>query len=82
MSEYISFSEIDPDDSQWSENQAEAAEFFHKMDWEGGIDGLYGYGGVESFPPEVQEYAAAYGKAYEDLKEVITAWGKARGVIY
>lgn len=82
--EYVSFSKIDPYDGteQWTVEQIEAAEFFSKMDWEGGLDGLYEYGGAESFPPEVREYANAYGKAYEDLREVVVAWGKARGVVY
>lgn len=91
MSEYIPFSSV-VEEWDWDEEkdgpypftpeQVEAATFFHKMDWEGGIDGLYGYGGAEYFPAEVREFAEAYGQAYDRLHEVITAWGKARGVVY
>lgn len=85
MAEYISFSEIDEfgaEPGQWTPEQIEAANFFHGLDWEGGISGLYGYGGAGEFPEEVRELAAAYGEAYERLHDAIEDWGKARGVVY
>lgn len=91
MSEYIQFSEVierwewDEDEQgpyPWTPEQEEAADFFGKMDWEGGIDGLMGYGGPEMFPVEVREFAEEYERAHRRLQEALTAWGRARGVEY
>ena len=83
MSEYISFSQIDPDEPEnWTPEQIEAADFFHKLDWEGGIDGLMSYGGPSYFPEEVRALAEVYETAFENLQNALTEWGKARGVVY
>lgn len=86
MSEYVSFSQIDSDDPEHIERYGveacEAADFFHKLDWEGGIDGLMSYGGPEYFPEEVRHLAEVYETALDNLQTAVTEWGKARGVVY
>lgn len=79
----IPFSQIDEyDEGQWTSEQLEAAGFLHKMDWEGGIDGLLGYGGSEVFPEELQELAAVAEKALGSLGRAIDKWAADRGVVY
>lgn len=97
MSELIPFSSIDPysNDFFYENNEpkpeeewpyppetVEAAEFLSKMDWEGGIDGLYGYGGAEVFPEPIRHLAEAYGEAFEALRKGIDDWAAERGVEY
>lgn len=82
MSELIPFSQIDEDDSQYTEDQIEAADFLSKMDWEGGIDGLIQYGGASYFPTELQELAGEYELAYNKLSAAINQWAADRGVVY
>lgn len=84
MNKLVSFSDIDPDDddASWTPEQIEAAEFLHKMDWEGGLDSLYQYGGSSYFPVELQELATAYGEAFDALRKAVDAWAADRGVVY
>ena len=84
MSNLTPFSLIDPYDpeSDYTDAQKEAAEFLTAMDYEGGMDGLYLYGGAEMFPEEIRHYAEAYGEAYEALSQAIDGWAAARGVEY
>lgn len=93
MSELIPFSRIPsrwdweydngPDvEYPYTDAQEEAAEFFSKMDWEGGIDGLMSYGGPDVFPTAVYEQALAYENALEALREAINAWAAEAGVEY
>lgn len=82
MSELVDFGRIDPDDSQWSEDQVEAAEFLSKMDWEGGLSGLLGYGGSSVFPEELQGLAERTHQALEHLRRAVDDWAAARGVRY
>lgn len=82
MSELIPFGQIDEYDTNYSEQQVEAANFLSKMDWEGGIEGLIGYGGHTYFPVELQELAKAYEKASNTLRRAIDKWAADRGVSY
>ena len=93
MSDLIPFHQIDQyanecwdDDNNyigpWSDAQLEAADFLGKMDNEGGIDGLYNYGGVSQFPEELRSLAYDFEVAYEALKEAINLWAAERGVSY
>lgn len=98
MSELIPFSSIDIyscpeawdenhqflgyDATPWTEEQVEAADFLGKMDWEGGIQGLIGYGGAEIFPDELRELAEAYEAAEKALRKAINDWAAERGVVY
>lgn len=66
----------------YTDAQEEAAEFLSKMDWEGGVDGLIGYGGADVFPAEIRHYAEVYEEAHDALREAINAWAAARGVVY
>lgn len=82
MPELIPFGIIDEDDSQWSEDQVEAANFLNKMDWEGGIDGLIGYGGWRIFPEPLQEIARDYERIHDELRNAVNSWAATRGVEY
>lgn len=91
MSELIPFSSI-PEKWDWDEENdgpfpytdenVEAAEFLSKMDWEGGMDGLLGYGGADIFPEAIRHYAEAYEAAHDALRTAINEWAAARGVVY
>lgn len=78
----IPFSNIDIYDLTIPKETREAAEFYQKMDWEGGLDGLMSYGGVDFFPPEVREQARQYEQAKETLKDSLRDWAADRGVEY
>lgn len=91
MSELIPFSSIveqwDWDEERdgpypWTPRNVEAADFLSKMDWEGGISGLMGYGGPSYFPEELQELAIAYQEAENALRKAINDWAAERGVVY
>lgn len=82
MSELIPFSSIDWDSEGFTPEQHEAAEFLHKMDWEGGIDGLIGYGGWRYFPEELQDLARKYESIHNELRTAIDIWAAERGVEY
>lgn len=86
MSELVPFHQIDGDDPEhvkkYGEAACEAAEFLSKFDWEGGVDGLYGYGGPSAFPVELHAQAVLYGIAYDDLRQAIDDWAAERGVEY
>lgn len=83
MSELIPFGRIDDNDTEnYTEAQIEAASFLHKMDWEGGLDGLIGYGGYTYFPEELQELAKAYEEASDTLRRAVDKWAADRGVEY
>lgn len=92
MSELIPFNSIpskwdwnydhEGEEYPYTDEQEEAAEFLSKMDWEGGIDGLIGYGGADVFPEAVREQAEAYERAHDALKEAINDWAAERGVVY
>lgn len=77
----IPFSSIDPDDSQWSEDQVEAAEFLSHMDNEGGLTGLLYYG-VNAFPEELQGLAERTSLAIDYLRKAVDDWAAERGVVY
>lgn len=92
MGELIPFSSI-PDKWDWesrhrgepfpyTDANVEAAEFLSKMDWEGGIDGLLGYGGAGSFPEDLYDLAVACEKAHNALRNAIDEWAAERGVEY
>lgn len=92
MSELIPFSSI-PDRWDWeyyhkdepfpyTDANVEAAEFLSKMDWEGGLDGLLGYGGPDVFPEELYDLAVAYEDAHQTLRNAIDEWAAERGVEY
>lgn len=83
MSELIPFSRVDDyNPENYTEAQLEAASFLSKMDWEGGIDGLIGYGGYTYFPEELQELAKTYEQASKELRRAIDKWAADRGVSY
>lgn len=75
------FYEVDSENDDPIEMQ-EAAAFFSKMDYEGGMEGLYMYGGEGAFPEEVRSEAQAFGRAFENLSSALTSWGESRGVRY
>lgn len=92
MGELIPFSSI-PDKWDWNyghpdeeypytDANVEAADFLSKMDWEGGIDGLLGYGGASIFPEELHGLAVAYEEAHDALRNAIDEWAAERGVEY
>lgn len=66
----------------YTDGQEEAAEFLSKMDWEGGIDGLIGYGGAEVFPAEIRHIAERYEDVLEELRKAVNEWAAERGVVY
>lgn len=76
MKEFFEVDNEDPIEMQ------EAAAFFSKMDWEGGIDGLWGYGGADGFPSEVRDKAQVYGDALDALSTALDEWAADRGVRY
>lgn len=82
MSELVPFGRIEWGDPEYTEDQWIAAEFLSKMDWEGGIDGLIGYGGFHIFPEELQELAKDYEQAHDELRNAIDEWAAERGVEY
>lgn len=82
MSELRPFHTIDPDDLAEPEEQREAAEFLQKLDHEGGIAGLLGYGGCGAFPAKLHGKADAADKAIEELRAAIQEWANERGVSY
>ena len=77
-----SFGDIDIYDETEDTRTVEAAEFLSHLDWEGGIDGLWGHGGASDFPEELRPLAEAYGKAEDELRQAIDAWANERGVSY
>lgn len=90
MAELIPFSSI-VEEYEWDERdgpypftaeQVEAGNFLNKMDWEGGIDGLIGYGGWHYFPEPLQDLAKAYQDAHRALQKAINDWAAERGVYY
>lgn len=82
MSELIPFSQIEWGDDAYTEANHEAAEFLHKMDWEGGIDGLLGYGGWEIFPEPLHDLAREYERLHQELRNAVDDWAAERGVEY
>ena len=58
------------DDEGWTPE-----EFIDKYEYEGGIDGLLGWGGAGCFPPEIRAEAAEIDR----LSDVIHAWREEHG---
>lgn len=78
----IPFSQIDEyDGNTWTPAQLEAASFLHKMDWEGGIEGLLHYS-TDAFPEELRAQAKFAYNALEDLHREVDRWAAERGVVY
>lgn len=82
MAELQAFSSIDVDDETVPEPTREAAAFFQKMDYEGGLTGLLAYGGPSVFPHELQGFAIEADAAIEELRHQVNAWAAKRGVEY
>lgn len=54
-------------------NTVEWNEFLSKLEWEGGVVGIYEWGGVNAFPVEAQSAARDLGIALQTLNEMIEA---------
>lgn len=78
------FNDVDINDPDEDPGAKEAAAFYQRMDWEGGLTGLLEYDGGESdlWPEPLRVSAKATAKAIEDLKEMVKDWAAIRGVRY
>ncbi len=82
MPELRYFNDIDIDDPNEDPGAIEAAEFYLKLDHEGGLTALLDYGGAEFFPEPLQTAAQKAEYAIEVLEAAAAHWAAERGVEY
>jgi hypothetical protein len=58
------------DDEGWTWD-----EFLEKMDYEGGICGMMGWGGPGCFPPEIRPQAEALGALLDSMEKAFAEHG-------
>jgi len=77
----IPFWEIDPydDESGYTADQLDAAEFLHAMDNEGGLSSLLYYG-VHAFPEDLRGLAQRTYLALENMEQAVRDWAAKKGV--
>lgn len=81
MTDLRPFHSIDPyGDEPLDEVMVEAAELLQKIDWEGGLSGMIGWGGADAFPEPLRPLATAFQDSKKALEAGVREWAAERGV--